>query len=194
MNKNINGFVNANEEDKATVVVRRSDFKPNAVEGKEYFEVSRKLYDEYYAPKLLANKRATVRIKVSDLLRCIAVDTKQDKYIEVVMSVYDEIKEYDVDCEGVILRVRDYYPDDKTGEKYMFVGMNVYEGFENERKLKKKQDYFDTTWTTAFPFDEIKAGEMMDIYSPSVEEEFFREIKNIIVTDQLLIQREIYLM
>lgn len=72
-----------------------------------------------------------------------------------------------------IIRIKDYYPDDCSGQELMEVNHELYVFLENEKRKKESEERKERRYFVPFGFDEECAAEVNGIVSESAEAEYF---------------------
>lgn len=162
-------------EEKGTVKIRMADFYPGYNGEKEYEEVSKDFFNEFYAPlvKFDCENRAIpdcsiIKVKIHDIYPHMNCGSK---IIEMTKSQYDEILRHRKKYGTILVKTKDLYPDDKSGQEFLEISIALYNEIV---KMKWKEDYeFNEkrNGLVLYEYDEIKSGEMDGIFTESCENE-----------------------
>lgn len=83
----------------------------------------------------------------------------------VKASIYEETTH--------IIKIKDYYPDDCSGQEFMEVSHELFVFLENEKRKKESEERKERRYFVPFGFDEEGAAEVNGIVSDSAEAEYF---------------------
>lgn len=89
-----------------------------------------------------------------------------------------------------IVRVKDYYPMDCSGQEFMEISDELYNDLEKNKKTEETRKRVERRRIAKIRFDDEGIGSINEIFSDSVEDEFFatrdieqiEEVKKIIST------------
>lgn len=184
MNKNIKNTTAkryARETGKGTVIIRMVDFYPDYKGDQEFCEVTKEFYNEFFADKKADEKKETETVTVDfhTLFPCVKKIPKGKEKIELSRDLYEQIMEYRKTSDEVIIRAEEFYPDTEyVGSEYLVVKKDFYKYLVEDNRRRKREEYFDYTWRTAYNIEEMTPTQMADLKTESAEEVCLENIKS----------------
>ncbi len=184
MNKNIKDTTAkryARETGKGTVIIRMTDFYPDYKGDQEFCEVTKEFYNEFFADKKADEKMETETVTVDfhTLFPCVKKIPKGMETIELSRELYEQIMEYRKTSDEVIIRAVEYYPDTEyVGSEYLVVKKDFYKFLVEDNRRRRREEYFDYTWRTAYNIEDMTTTQIADLKTESAEEVCLENIKS----------------
>ena len=160
-----NGSYIINEE-AGTVLIKMADYYPNYRGEQDYCEISRQLFEEFYAQKNKEEANGVISLKLKEIYPHM---DNGDRLITIEKSLYDEIIEHRKHTHTVTIRVKDIYPDDTSEYEYVEISDRVYKEILKSKRKEHALEVQDSRNRTAFQFDENIGG--TSIFTDSSEKD-----------------------
>jgi hypothetical protein len=169
MNNNIGNKAQAyvKETENGTVIIRMSDYYPDYTGEQEFCEVSKALYEEFYAEKKEQHKKDTVTVSVKEIYPHLYHKIKQENFT-FTRRFYEEL-EYRKIHDDVAIWINDYYPNNDSEKKYLLVSKEVYLQLIRNRNKEEYEKQKIRKNHVPFAYDDAVCGEMYAIFTDSHE-------------------------
>lgn len=166
-----NGSYIINEKT-GTVMIRMADFYPGYNGENEYEEISKELFEEFYADKSsVKNQPETVILDFHTLFPCVKKIPRGMETIELAKDLYEQIMEYRKTSDEVIIRAQEFYPEKNyVGDEYLIIKKDLYEFLLEDSRRHHREEYFDYTWRAAFNIEEMTPAQIADYTTSSAED------------------------